>query len=456
MTEREVISWSPTIRQAAAFALVFAVSGLALVVIDSPLIARIVAIASACLLLWLFELVPPFVPTLMLWVLIPVVVSPIDSAYSLTNTLRWAADPVLALFFGGFALAAGTERHGLDRTLADFVFKRTHDSAVAALAMVMGLTAFMSMWISNIAAAALMFACLRPVLTGIPADSTLRRSLLVGVAIGANLGGMATPIGTGPNAIAVASVSAAHRVTFIDWMIFALPLTIGLLLLGFLFLRFRFSTRRELMSFDLIDDRTGESGSRPGRLGFIIVFATGVLMWLTEPIHGIPAAAVALGAAAALFLFRLLEKEDLARIDWSTLLLIAGGITMGRLIEASGLVTSAAERFAVADLHPTVALFILCMTSALLSALMSNTATAVLLIPIAHAFMPEPSTAILIAVSASFGMPFVISTPPNAMAYGEGGLRSSDLLYPGLAVMLVGCLLVSVTGRAVLNFAGIP
>ena len=103
-----------------------------------------------------------------------------------------------------------------------------------------------------------------------------------------------------------------------------------------------------------------------------------------------------------------------------------------------------------------LALFVLCFTSALLSALMSNTATVVLLIPIASAFMPQPSTAILIAIAASFGMPFVISTPPNAMAHGEGGLRSSDLLVPGLVIMLVGCAVVSVTGRMVLQVAGVP
>ena len=100
-------------------------------------------------------------------------------------------------------------------------------------------------------------------------------------------------------------------------------------------------------------------------------------------------------------------------------------------------------------------IFVLCLASAVLSALMSNTATVVMLIPLAAALVPAPSTAILVAVSASFGMTFLISTPPNAIAHGEG-VRSSDLFYPGLVIMLVGCILVSLTGRLVLNFAGIP
>jgi sodium-dependent dicarboxylate transporter 2/3/5 len=94
----------------------------------------------------------------------------------------------------------------------------------------------------------------------------------------------------------------------------------------------------------------------------------------------------------------------------------------------------------------------LCLASATLSALMSNTAAATLLIPLAGSIDPAPSTAILIAIAASMGIPFVISTPPNAMVYGEGGVKSTDLLLPGLVLMFLGCLLISLTGPAVLHF----
>jgi solute carrier family 13 (sodium-dependent dicarboxylate transporter), member 2/3/5 len=422
-----------------------------LITIDDPVAARVVAIGGVCLLLWLLEIVPPFVPTLLLWVLVPVFLSPLDPKYSLANTLRWASDPVLALFFGGFALGVAIERHGLDSKLAALAFNGARSSFTRLLLITIGLTAFMSMWISNIAAAALMFASLRPLVSKWQADGAERRTLLVGVALGANLGGIATPIGTGPNAIAIASLSSVHPVTFLDWMSFAVPLTVGLLLVGFVVLKLNVRNVKEL-DFDPIVDNRGESGRR----ALAIVFAIAVILWLTESLHGIPAAVIALGAAASLFLFRLLGRKDLARIDWSTLLLIAGGITLGRLLEASGIVSSAAGSLSLAEMHPMLTLFIFCFASATLAALMSNTASVVLLIPLANAVMPEPSTAILIAVSASFGMPFIISTPPNAMAHGEGGLRSTDLLYPGLAIMLVGCVIVSLTGRMVLNLVGIP
>jgi sodium-dependent dicarboxylate transporter 2/3/5 len=425
--------------------------------LDSPLASRVVAIVSVCIALWLLDVVPPFVPTLLLWVLIPVFLSPLDSKYSLVNTLRWAADPVLALFFGGFALGAATGRQGLDKRLAAWAFSRSRASFALMLLTTIGMTAFMSMWISNIAAAALMFAALRPLLSQLETGDPARRTLLVGIALGANLGGIATPIGTGPNGIAMSFVAGQHHLTFVDWMVFALPLTVLLIGLGYVLLLGRARTSGGSawkLNTDLISP--DETRLRGGQFGLIAVLGVSVVLWLSEPLHGIPAAVIALAAAASLFLFRLLRKEDIARLDWSTLLLIAGGITVGKLLEASQLISAATDRLSLAELHPTFALFLLCFTSALLSALMSNTATAVFLIPIASAFLPEPSTAILIAISASFGMPFVISTPPNAMAYGEGGLRQSDLFVPGLVIMLIGCAVVSVTGRAVLNFVGVP
>ena len=152
----------------------------------------------------------------------------------------------------------------------------------------------------------------------------------------------------------------------------------------------------------------------------------------------------------------MLQAEDLRRIDWSTLLLIAGGITLGRRLEQSEIIKTLAAGAAWNELNPTFVLFLLCLASATLSALMSNTASVVLLIPLDGALIPQPSTAILIAVSASFGLPFVIiSTPPNGMVFGEGGVRFNDLFLPGINLMIVGCLMVSLTGRFILNLVGI-
>ena len=425
--------------------------------IDSKVSAGVLAIAFVCLFFWLFELTPSFVPTLLLWCLVPTVLSPFDSRFAINEVLHWAADPVLALFFGGFTLGVASHKHGLDRSLADLLIRGTRGSLALLLLASMFLTAFLSMWMSNIAAAALMFACIRPLTDRLDSSDQARRTLLVGVAFAANLGGIATPIGTGPNAIAIGWLEGKAPVTFLSWMTFAVPLTIGMVVLTFMLIRRGVNRKRHEIgarfSVDL-EHEAEENKSSPYTV--VAVLFVAAALWLTEPLHHVPAAVVALGVGASLFLSGLLERDDISKIDWATLLLIAGGITLGRLLETSGIVTSAATNVPFASIHPVAVLFILCLSSALLSALMSNTATAVLLIPIATAVFPEPSTALLIAIASSFGMPFVISTPPNAMAYGEGGLTSRDLLVPGLVVMIVGCALVSLTGKAVLNFAGIP
>lgn len=432
-----------------------------LILVGPRLSAVAISISLVCLVLWLSEMVLPFVPTLILWASVPIFLSPFDPRYSLGSVLGWAADPVLALFFGGFVLGAAAEKHGVDRSLARWAFARSGGSFSILLLTVVFLTALLSMWISNIAAAALMFACMHSSFGLLDPDSHVRRMLVVGVALGADLGGIATPIGTGPNAIAIAALAGRHQITFIEWMTFAVPLAAGMLVLGFVLLRWR--AGHVGAEWERLFGRTaslviegGPDSGRFGRLGFFVVLFAAASLWLTEPLHRVPSAVVALAAAAVLFLSGLLRRSDLANVDWSTLLLIAGGITLGRLLEASGVVADTARSIPFEMLHPTVALFLICFASALLSALMSNTATAVLLIPIATALIPQPSTAILVAISASFGMPFVISTPPNAMAYGEGGLHTSDLLVPGLVIMIVGCVLVSVTGPAVLRLAGIP
>lgn len=428
---------------------------------DSPLYSRTAIIAGICLVLWLSENGPPFVPTFLLFALIPLLLGPLDSKYNLRGVMAWAADPVLALFLGGFVIGEATHRFGLDKRLANSILGLAGNSAIKILFFVGFVTAFLSMWMSNIAAAALMIASVRPLLSKVDQDSRLRRAILLSIAIGANFGGMATPIGTGPNAIAISSVSNAYTVTFTKWMFFAFPLTIGMLIAGLLIIAVRFGVfgnRNDgeieiINGSQLIGDRPAISS---GERLFLFICLSTIALWLSEPIHNIPASVVSLGAVSLLFLSGILSRDDLFSIDWSTLLLIAGGITLGKLLEQSGLVKLFADSIPWQNLDPSLILFLICFASALLSALMSNTATVVMLIPLAMALIPQPSTAILVAISASFGVPFSISTPPNAMVYGEGGIRSGDLFWHGIILMVTGCLITTLTGKFVLNLAGIP
>ncbi len=439
------------IRPIVAGILVVAVVLSALLGVDDPVFARALAVVGACLVLWLTEAVPPYVPTLLLWAVTPLLLGGYGKQFHLTSVLAWSAHPVLALFLGGFALSVAAQRHGIDNLIARVAVRLSRGNRLALMVIVMAATASLSMWMSNIAAAAMMLVALHPLLVGISKSDPFRRATLVGIALGANFGGIATPIGTGPNGIAIAAVSHSGAVTFLDWMMFALPLAVGLIAAGALILAIRFHVGGTAK----LPNIPVKAPTRQGRF-VVLVFLITVAAWLTEPIHRTSSAIVALLAAAVLFGSGLLHRKDIAQIDWSTLGLIAGGIAVGSLLEQSGLPKFAGDAMPWQALPQVVRLFLLCCTAAILSSLMSNTAAVTILIPLAASIDPSPSTPILIAIAASLGIPFAISTPPNAMVYGEGGLTFSDLAVPGLILMILGCVLVSTTGPLVLKLAGIP
>ncbi len=412
--------------------------------------ARAAIIGGLCVALWLSEWVPVWAPTLLLWGATPLLLAPFGEEFRPHRVLAWSADPVLVLFFGGFALAAAASRHGADRSVAALALRLSHGRAMRTIALAALATVALSMWMSNIAAAALMLAAFRPVLDQEPPDGSLRRGLLLAIALAANVGGIATPIGSGPNGIAIAAVERYRPITFVHWMVFGVPLTLGLLaavvVLVAVWVR---PTGRVMLPPGSLDGPRG----RVRALG--AVFGATVLLWLTEPLHGVRAWMVALAAAGALCVLGLLRPRDLLRIDWGTLVLIAGGIALGALMDRSGLMLQLAGQLPFASAPPTLRLLGLCLLSASLSALMSNTGTATLLVPLAVAVSATPSAAVLVAVSSSLGVPFVISTPPNAMAFGAG-LRARDLLVPGLVIMVAGSVLVALTGTWVLRAVGVP
>ncbi|HKO96872.1 MAG TPA: DASS family sodium-coupled anion symporter [Pyrinomonadaceae bacterium] len=448
----ESISARPDLRPLLAGGIIAACLISSLVWIREPVLQRAIIVAGIYLTLSLTEVVPPYVPTLVLWALTPLLLFGFGDQFQLTRVLGWSANPVLALFLGGFALSVAASRYGIDRLIARLAVHLSRGSKLLLLVLTMAATAALSMWMSNIAAAAMMIAALSPLFAEVSKSNRFRRALLMGIAIGANFGGMATPIGTGPNAIAIAAISSTRVITFTGWMIFALPLTLGLLLAGLLLLIFRFRVRGPIHDLPEIPLRAPNLRARLVMLMFFLTVAA----WLTEPFHRVPSAIVALITTAVLFGSGLLRRDDLSRIDWSTLLLIAGGIGLGNLLEKSGVVRAAAASMPWQDVPHVARLFTLCFASALFSALMSNTASVTMLIPLAAGIDPAPSTAILIAIAASLGIPFAISTPPNAMVYGEGGVTFSDLAVSGLVLMILGCVLVSLTGPFVLNLVGIP
>lgn len=406
------------------------------------------ALVALCLALWLTELVPPFVPTLLLLAGAPWVIRGETPAAALGLAIDWAADPVLVLFLGGLVLAAAARRHGLDVALAERVVAWSGGSVrrLAALALVG--TAFLSMWMSNVASCALVMGALAPLLERLEKTPLERRALLVAIAMGANVGGIVTPIGSGPNGIAIAAVAPRLVVSFASWMAFAAPLAALLLAAAYLLVRPRIARTSTVAAGGEVARL--ESGARR----VLAVAAAAVLLWLTEPLHGMPSAAVAIALAAALFVSGLLRAEDLSRVDGSTLLLVAGGVLVGKLVEEGGLVGPLVTWLASEPSSSFAVRLGLCALAAVLSALMSNTATAALLIPVALRIDPTPVSVLLVALATSLGCPFVVSTPPNALA-GRLGATAGDLARPGLLLLVGGVILLAVTGPTMLGLFGV-
>jgi sodium-dependent dicarboxylate transporter 2/3/5 len=427
-------------------------AAVAAVLLEWSVPARAAIIAATCIALWLAELAPVWVPTVLLWVATPLLLATSSDAFAPGRVIGWSIDPVLALFLAGFALAAAASAQGADRAVAGLALRLSRGRPVRLVVMVALATAVLSMWMSNVAAAALMLGALRPIVDGDESQAgSLRRPLLLAIALAADVGGIATPVGTGSNGIAMAALEGSHPISFVQWMVFGVPLAFGLLAAALVVIVWRI---RPAGAITLPKDKPAPVTRSTWLL--YVVFGATILLWLTEPLHGIRAWVVALGAVGALVLTRLIRRGDVQRMDWSTLFLIAGGIALGALLDESGLVGAGASHIPLASAPPFVRLLALCVVSASLSAVMSNTATAAFLVPLALTLDPAPSTAIIVAVSASLGVPFVISTPPNAMAVGTGLLRSRDLLVPGIIIMLGGCVLVALTGPAVLRALGIP
>jgi solute carrier family 13 (sodium-dependent dicarboxylate transporter), member 2/3/5 len=430
--------------------IVIVLAAFAVIFIDDRLMSRATVLCIITLALWLTELIPLYATSLFLLFSIPLFLGSLNHEFAVARVILWPANPVLALFFGGFALSVAGKKYGIDAYIARLMLRVSRSSRTRLVVAIMIGTAVLSMWMSNIAASAMMIMVLRPLWKDTESDGGFRTAILLALAFGANFGGMATPIGTGPNAIAIAAVQEKHGVTFLNWMIFALPLTVGLLLLTFLILKTIYPIRGQM--------KLPPISSQPitGRfVAVVVLFTLAVSFWLLEPLHGISAATVALGVAVLLFGSGLLSRVDLAQIDWATLLLIAGGLTLGEMIDRSGLAKSVASSVDWHSIPRGIILFSLIFSAAFLSAIASNTAAAILLIRLGTSMDPSPYLPILIAIGASLGAPFVISTPPNAMVYGEGGISAKDFLIPGIILMIVGCLIVSLTGLRVLALAGL-
>jgi sodium-dependent dicarboxylate transporter 2/3/5 len=357
------------------------------------------------------------------------------------------AQDIVVLFLAGFLLSAALSKHGVDRVLAARLLRPMAGSPRHLVYGLLGLSAFFSMWMSNTAAAAMMLSLVRPLIADRPRGDRLTQRMILAVAFGANIGGLGTPIGTPPNAIAFGALNAAgYALTFLSWMLVAVPLALVLLIVaGLLLDRMLRSVDGQEAAF-----RIPEAQRPLSWQGYVTVAVLGVAMctWITSGVHGVRPGAIGLLAVAALSALGTLEQRDVNTIDWSILILMWGGLSLSVAMEASGL----AGVLAAADVSglsgglwlAAVGTVAIAVT---LSTVMSNTAAAALLVPMALALSLPSSAqvAMLAALGCSLAMALPVSTPPNAVAYATGQIDLPTMRRVG-GLVSVACVAILLVG----------
>jgi sodium-dependent dicarboxylate transporter 2/3/5 len=456
----------------------------------APTAHSLAAIFAFTVVLWVTEAVPMAVASLL-----GPVLCVIAGVAPMAKVFAPFANPIIFLFLGSFLLAEAMQKHGLDRRIALSLLARPAVTrSPARLFIAFGaLTAVLSMWMSNTAITAVMLPILIGGLRAHP-DLLAKRGLAAGlvlmVAFSASIGGLATPVGTPTNLVALEQLEKAGmaRPTFAGWMKMGVPLALVLIVALFLMLRPRKGGGMTSLAEDFQRQRAQLGATTRGEMMTACVFAMAVTLWLlpgflemfasssakeTAPVAGstvanatgvvawfknhLPEELIGLGAGVLLFLLPgkragahgpaapVLDWKDTVRLEWGTLLLFGGGFALGNLMRETGLARAVGDGVAAWLNQPgegtLVAVAII--VSVLLSEATSNTASAQIMVPImisvaqsSHVDPQRVAMATCLACSLGFMLP--ISTPPNALAYGTGLVRLPQMVKYGLLLDIVG------------------
>jgi sodium-dependent dicarboxylate transporter 2/3/5 len=416
--------------------------------------SRMLAIFGAAVVLWITEAIP-LSATSILVIFAEILLISDEALVGLPSNFdaptyqsifATLANPVLILFLGGFVLAETAAKYRLDRNLAGVLLRPFGNSPKAITAGLMAITAGLSMFVSNTATTAAMMAVVIPVAAGLAPDDRLRAGLILSVPIAANVGGLGTPVGSPPNAIALGRLQdQGIDVDFVTWMALAVPVAVVVLAFAWFLLVKRFPA-----SADTIDVRIGGEFDR-GRPALIlyVVFALTVLGWVTEPLHGVPSAIVGFGAVVVLLSTQVFAVDDLRRLNWHILWLVGGGIALGNGVSSTGLDQWLVDLFDWGSLSTGVLLVALAVVAIGLSTIISNSATANLMVPIGISLALSDAVdldpllvGLLIALACSLAMALPVSTPPNAVAYATGEIETKDMAIVGLLVGALGVVLI--------------
>jgi len=361
---------------------------------------------------------------------------------------------VVLLFLGGFVLSTAFKKYYLDRFIARWVLSKTQGKPRLVVAAVIAVTAFLSMWMSNTATAAMMLGLSLSIVDKAPPDDPLRRGLPLAVAVGANLGGIGTPIGTPPNAIVVEALAQQGvPIGFATWMLMALPLLV--LMLGFSWWLVLRLYPPETVRLEFDSSRVISIGGKSWIVLSTTAFVGG--LWLLSSLHHLTTGTVALIPVIVFFGTRILDRQDFQNLPWDVLFLAGGGLSLGAAVHVSGLSDALVAAIPVSMLGQAGLLVAVVLVAALMTTFMSNTATANLLVPVVAGLSVTNVAPLLVVVAytCSATMILPVSTPPNAMVFSSGTIETRDLLRTGTVVSLFALVVTILCGPLWWNVLGI-
>ena len=430
----------------------------------TPVQQRVIALFVFAALMWIFEIIPNWTTSLLVIVMALLTVSNKGLGFLCTpeagklvnykDLMASFADPVVMLFLGGFVLAIVAEKYGLDVTLARVLLAPFGKKPRAVLLGFLIVISIFSMFMSNTATAAMMLAFLAPVLAVLPKDDRGRVGLALAIPIAANIGGIGTPIGTPPNATAVKFLAEAGAdISFGTWMLHMVPYVVIMIAFAWILLQLFFPFKAKEVVLEIPQNKNAKDWKY---YTVWVVFLGTILLWMTEQVHKVNSNVVALVPLALLTMLGIFDKEDIKKINWSVLWLVAGGFALGTALQGTGLAKVLIDAIPFGSMSVVLVLVIAGLVCYFLSNFISNSATAALLIPILIVVaegMADPSAAnneaflalggtkamiTFIAVCASIAMCFPISTPPNAIAASTGLVETKDMSRVGIIIGVVG------------------
>ncbi len=398
--------------------------------------------------LWVTEAIPPFSVGIMIIGFLVLIMGKSDAENAIKYLQTWS-DSVIWLFLGGFFLAEAMKKTALDIMLLKHLLPKFGKDPRYVLWGLMISTALMSMLMSNTATTAMMIATVSPIFASLDKKANLSRALLLGIPAAASIGGMATIIGSAPNAIAVGALeNIGYSISFLEWMLVGTPIAFVLLYVFWkvLIKRYRISEQGELQ-FDFISslpsNYTQEEKTQKSIV--LVILAITLFCWLTSKWIGIPVAAASGIPIVGLTMLGILDEDDVRKLPWDTLMLVAGGLALGLAIEEQNIASHFVEKISHLNVSFFPLLILFGFMTMVFSNFMSNTAATTILIPMALSLLTMVGKDInpiilplVIGLSASCALFLPVSTPPNAIAFSTGLIKQSEFRLGGTVVGLLG------------------